>query len=1178
MPSNSRLFVKPFIGGINTELSSVEDAILYTSDELNCTILPEGMRGRRLGFNIERDGAWSTETPTTSYSGFHWKNVNNLGIDIIIQQVNKKLYFYNVTGKPISATDRKVNFDRVFFATLHDDYEIRDRGYMGSVDISEYMISSVDETIEPLKYAIGSGYLFVVGSSIKPLKISYNSGSFKVEAFSLKVRDLSGIDDELEVDEMPPADPEKLETLKDLDIRHYYNLLNQGWIESDILQFAKDKTKYPSNNLQWFLGKDDSGKYNTEKLLQKYFGNTPAPRGHFIINYSTMSRADASGLYGVDPTVWSIYGDALMYVRNRKIRVRRSLWNIEQIYTTKEKRVLKKLTFKWDRLARKSAKKSHDNKWSGKITYQIYGLNTSTNTYDLIHSDSEIAYGASSENIYRVALDLTNNETAYNNYKVKVSFDDDSNGTPDIKHPTIVSANLLIYFEGDRTIDDWVKESVRGVNTPTDITSMSGRMFYLVNDTVLFSQVITETGDEYSKCYQDADPTSEELSDIIVTDGGYVKFNAMGAGKALQSFNRGVLVFGENVVYGLISPSDKTFSASEYDIIELSRAGIISGRSAVSTDNMVYYWSPLGIFRIGINPQTGSSLIAESVTHSTIQEWYDKIPEESKKTCRGCYDFVNNRIYWYYAQPDTDEEDFTKLNRCLVLDLTHNAFMPFKIDNSDEGVVDVFSVPSAYEISPTLYVRVNGNKVIADDQNVIAVEEDEEFKRWTSIQHIITNSEGSTAFGDYNSREYKDFDKYGYDSYMISRPIMFEGVSAYGNPINTTHTDKQVPILQTLFKRTEQAPLACIATPVEHVYKLKDDVSYISADPEYDITSGTLSKHSVAKAFIFNDKGLFKSCKIRVDVKDFKGKVIDLGAELICDKVSKKTINVYNKTVTNDYMDLEFDEALDTPHLNYAVRVVAEIRGGEIYKEKIHFTADFVQDRTSPLLPVFSGFKKIEVENTEKLYTVGDFDVKYKLSARIPSMYMTAFQIEAIPPEALEDKNWGVEWECRTDGNSNLFNVSRSYVSYGTSSKEYPTETAFDSSIQYVNNLSKFLKIGLKSYNYNRTDWKGTKVRYKIEGLVPEYKETEPVKSKANYIAPSGANIRMRWGWSLNDRSNRWDMVQNGYRPQKDFLYDEYVESRIHVRGRGKAFQVEVRNDDNKDFRLAGMNLVVRSK
>jgi hypothetical protein len=156
--------------------------------------------------------------------------------------------------------------------------------------------------------------------------------------------------------------------------------------------------------------------------------------------------------------------------------------------------------------------------------------------------------------------------------------------------------------------------------------------------------------------------------------------------------------------------------------------------------------------------------------------------------------------------------------------------------------------------------------------------------------------------------------------------------------------------------------------------------------------------------------------------------------------------------------------------------------------------------------------------------------------------------------------------------------VSRSYVSYGTSSKEYPTETAFDSSIQYVNNLSKLLNIGLKSYNYNITDWKGTKVRYKIEGLVPEYKEAAPVKSKANYIAASGANLRMRWGWALNDRSNRWDMVQNGYRPQKDFLYDEYVESRVHVRGRGKAFQVEIRNDGNKDFRLAGMNLVVRSK
>ena len=42
-------------------------------------------------------------------------------------------------------------------------------------------------------------------------------------------------------------------------------------------------------------------------------------------------------------------------------------------------------------------------------------------------------------------------------------------------------------------------------------------------------------------------------------------------------------------------------------------------------------------------------------------------------------------------------------------------------------------------------------------------------------------------------------------------------------------------------------------------------------------------------------------------------------------------------------------------------------------------------------------------------------------------------------------------------------------------------------------------------------------------------------------------------------------------------LHDEYVESRVHIRGRGRAYQIEIRNDGNKDFRLAGMNSLVRN-
>ena len=78
------------------------------------------------------------------------------------------------------------------------------------------------------------------------------------------------------------------------------------------------------------------------------------------------------------------------------------------------------------------------------------------------------------------------------------------------------------------------------------------------------------------------------------------------------------------------------------------------------------------------------------------------------------------------------------------------------------------------------------------------------------------------------------------------------------------------------------------------------------------------------------------------------------------------------------------------------------------------------------------------------------------------------------------------------------------------------------------------------------------------------------------YIGQSGAYLRMRWGWAWDQLSNRWDMIQNCYKPQKDFLYTDYIDTLIHIRGRGRSLQVEIRNDKDKDFRLASINMLVR--
>lgn len=843
--SDSQLFVAPFIGGLNTEQSTVQDLPTYTSDELNFSVYSEDIRGRRYGMNIERDGQfYAVEKAGTTHGGFFWKNVSKTSVDFVVYQVDQYIHFYNALQKPFSAA----KLDEV-------------------IDLSKYITDLGNFFLHPVKFTTGDGNLMVVSKYMEPVQISYNFAeeSFTVTVIDLKYRDLEGYEDDLKVDAQP----------SELSNFHHYNLLNQGWSEEQIETFFKDKGRYPANNLQWWIGKDNSGNYNTETLLKKYFGNTPAPKGHFILNYFNKDRAFVSGITGGTARQGTFNGNRYAGVSDRSVRG--SVINQWSVLLPSSKGTATRASINFTTLQAKIAKKAIGN-WRGILEFDIQGKQED-GTWVSVYTERRTMYGPE-----KFTVEFPSQANYYYQYQVVVKMIENQNGTSDIPGPMIVTMTFTLPI----TEDGDPFTHVTNLSRITDVAFMSGKYFYLSGDTVLFSQTVTENNKGFDKCYQDADPTAEDVVDPLATDGGYVKFQTMGDGLALKTFNRGVLVFGRDVVWGLISPESGRFTATEYDTVEISRAGIIGPQSVVSVADSVYYWSPLGIFRIGVNQQTGSTMVASNITQGTIQSFYNNIPTFSKEACRSAFDYANNRIYWFYP---TDPTKPATLDGVLLFDLNHAAFYVFKISEGG-SVTAVFETINSYEISPTTYVKAGGITVSAGGQYVIAKEQDNKYNRFVAIQHCIVNEDNEISFGDFNSREFIDWDKNGYDSYMVSRPITHEGLSRYGKEVSSVDANKQVPILQVLFKRTEEG---CLNAPKE-------------------------------------------------------------------------------------------------------------------------------------------------------------------------------------------------------------------------------------------------------------------------------------------YMAPSGAMMRMRWGWSLNEKSNRWDMVQNAYRPQKDFMNDEYVESRIHIRGRGKAYQIEIRNDGNKDLRLAGINTLVRTQ
>ena len=535
-------------------------------------------------------------------NAYYWSNFDKKGTDCIVLQQGSLLRFYKA----------KRPYDSELIAELDTTSQII------SSDFTKYSFSS------------GEGFLLVVSEYVEPFYVTLSeepAGNAVLYPINIQVRDLTGVNDSLAVDEQPT-------TLSD---KHKYNLLNQGWDETKINTYHTSQTKYPSNSLIWWFGKNTSGDFDVTTLTKVYFGSTPAPKGHYVLDYFYQDRTTASGVQDID---------------------------------------------------------------------------------------------------------------------------------------TIVK---------DRYV--------------CDVAFFAGRFFYLTSSTVLFSQIIKEDIRNIGKCYQDADPTSQTVSDIVATDGGEIIFQELGYGKAIKKFPLGLIVFGDKSVYSIQSTAGNTFTATQYQTQFVTHAGIAGGKSVVNAEDVLFYWSPQGIYQITVDQISGTQAIANSVSANTIQQWYNNLPEFSKENCVGAYDYANRRIVWVYP---TDKDNLETHDGVLVYYLDFQAFIPSKISTTGGKLLTVFETTIPSYIIPSIELYAGEDEIGAGSDDVIVKDFGEEYGRNFSVCYLgYITSYDRLFFCDFSSREFIDFNTGFYNSYMLSYPITF----------GSTFNKKYMPEIQCYFLRTEEDEL-----------------------------------------------------------------------------------------------------------------------------------------------------------------------------------------------------------------------------------------------------------------------------------------------------------------------------------------------------------------------------------
>ena len=349
------------------------------------------------------------------------------------------------------------------------------------------------------------------------------------------------------------------------------------------------------------------------------------------------------------------------------------------------------------------------------------------------------------------------------------------------------------------------------------VASFAGRIWYAGLESsknsgrILFSQIVTSKQD-LGRCYQQADPTSEEDPDLVDSDGGVIVIPEAQNIKALFVFSTYLVVFAENGVW-TVNGVDGVFKATEYSVSLRTRVGIDSPRSLVSADGVPLWWSKEGIHTL--SPGNDLNLVESNISVGVIQTFFDSISPVAKRSAVGIFDRTNKVICWMY--PNASETIAGKYNNFLMLNLTLEAFYPWNLldkpENTDYIIGGFYSTGvGAQEVETA--VLVGSNEVFVNTDSVVV--KSNVLTEATRPGFVFNYKNGATdrmGFGSFISETFLDFESVDYLSFAEAGYDFQGSASLRGN----------APYVTCLYNRTEMG------------YVGNDDIGY-----EFDKPSSCL--------------------------------------------------------------------------------------------------------------------------------------------------------------------------------------------------------------------------------------------------------------------------------------------------------------------------------------------------
>ena len=669
---------------------------LTTTVESNFT---KGLITESTGLNFPENAATDTDNCTYTLIGdvLRREGINNEvnGTGNTVSRTNKAISTYKwnnaggdgLTQVVVEQVGATLYFYKSSSATVASP--LSSQILASTVDVSSFVANSgtFDSTLE-CQYSDGNGYLFVYQPTCDPFYCTYSTGVVTGNKINVQIRDFNGVPEGTGVTTRPTV----------LTKEHNYNLTNQGWTSGGAWSFVSGTTTSVAHSSITFAVSSTSG----------------------------VTGGDSVNVYCLDPSsafFWpppsgspALSGTVSSFVVNTSIT----------------------LTVTY----------SYGGVFSAN-TFSSWQL-TQTNQGHISGWFSAVGNYPSNADVWWYFKDTTN-----------------------IFNPTVTASNVNLSTsnapQGHYILNAFNQQRglVSGVSGITDITTtvrprtgawFQGRVWYTGIDSqqfpsgdepyytwtenIYFSQIV-QTSTDFGNCYQDNDPTSESLFDILPSDGGVITIQGCGSIYKLFALQNALLVFAANGVWYITGSTGIGFAANDYTIVKLSAVRSISSTSFVDVNGTPYFWNEEGIYAVqpakqgtGLlnSPLHVNPLEVIPLTIGTILTFYSNIPTSSKIYVRGAYDPINYILQWVYR--DTDATDVTgryTYNKILNFNTSNNAFFPYTVDtsvNSINGIIYVANPGGTNAPDAAIkYVASSGTSMTFADEH------DPTYVDWGSINY-----------------------------------------------------------------------------------------------------------------------------------------------------------------------------------------------------------------------------------------------------------------------------------------------------------------------------------------------------------------------------------------------------------------------------------------------------------